>query len=187
LSLDISFAVAKNEISNRDDTVMPIALHAYDAKACDPKKCTARKLARLGMVRLTNDPRGLPKGCILLNPTSEQAISREDESHALKRGLAALDLSWKHPSFPEVRHARDRALPYLVAANPVNYGKPFRLSTAEALAASLFIMGHEDECAGILDKFKWGPGFLTLNEEPLRLYAGAKNSKEVVEIQSEFI
>lgn len=166
---------------------MSVKLYAYDAKACDPKKCTARKLARMGMVTLTSDPRGLPRGCVLLNPTSDRAVSREDERYAARRGLAALDLSWKHPAFPEVRGAKDRALPYLIAANPVNYGKPFQLSTAEALAASLFIMGYEDQCIAVLDKFKWGPGFLTLNKEPLALYAKAKNSVEVVEVQGEFI
>ncbi|MCK4367173.1 MAG: DUF367 family protein [Thermoplasmata archaeon] len=166
---------------------MSVRLYAYDAKACDPKKCTAKKLARMGMITLTNTVKGLPRGCVLLNPTSEKAVSKEDEKDAARRGLAALDLSWKHPAFPEVRGARDRALPYLLAANPVNYGKPFQLSTVEALAASLFIMGHEDQCLEILNKFKWGPGFLTLNNEPLRLYAKAKNSEEVVEIQGEFI
>ena len=166
---------------------MSISLYAYDAKACDPKKCTARKLARMDMITLTNSPKGLPRGCVLLNPTSDKAISREDEKCAARRGLAALDLSWKHPAFPDVRGAIDRALPYLVAANPVNYGKPFQLSTAEALAAALFIMGHEDQSLAVLNKFKWGPGFLTLNKEPLMLYAKAKNSEEVVEVQGEFI
>ncbi|MFQ6127820.1 MAG: DUF367 family protein [Thermoplasmata archaeon] len=166
---------------------MSIRLYAFDARACDPKKCTAKKLARLGFLTPVYDLRSLPKGSILLNPTSEKAISREDERYASKRGLAALDLSWKHPSFPEIRGTRERALPYLLAANPINYGKPFQLSTAEALAASLFIMGHEDHCLQLLSKFKWGPGFLALNEEPLRLYAIAKNSQEVVEAQGEFI
>ena len=166
---------------------MSIRLYAYDARACDPRKCTARKLARMGLVELTNEVRGLPRGCVLLDPTSEKAISREDERQASRKGLAALDLSWKHPDFPDVKFVDARALPYLLAANPINYGKPFRLSTAEALAASLFIMGHQEHCAEVLSKFKWGPGFLLLNEEPLKLYAEARNSGEVVMAQSEFI
>ncbi|MFQ5911485.1 MAG: DUF367 family protein, partial [Thermoplasmata archaeon] len=154
---------------------MSIRLYAFDARACDPKKCTAKKLGRHGLLTLVYSLTSLPKGCVLLNPTSERAISREDEEYASKGGLAALDLSWKHPTFPGVRGTRERALPYLLAGNPVNYGKPFQLSTAEALAASLFIMGHEDHCLKILNKFKWGPGFMALNEEPLRLYAKATN------------
>ncbi|MFQ5910165.1 MAG: DUF367 family protein [Thermoplasmata archaeon] len=166
---------------------MDIRLYAFDAKACDPKKCTAKKLAKFDLLALVHNVRNLPKGCILLNPTSERAISREDEEYASERGLAALDLSWKHPSFPKVRGMRVRALPYLLAANPVNYGKPFRLSTVEALAASLFIMGHKALGLRILGKFKWGPGFLALNEEPLRVYSEARNSQEVVEAQGDFI
>lgn len=166
---------------------MSIRLFAYDAKACDPKKCTAKKLARLGLLTLVTSTKNLPKRCVLLNPTSEKAVSREDEESASRRGLAALDLSWKHPEFPMIRGVRERALPYLLAANPVNYGKAFQLSTAEALAASLFIMGHENHCLEILSKFKWGPGFLVLNEVPLGLYSKAANSREVVRAQSEFI
>jgi len=33
---------------------------------------------------------------------------------------------------------------------------------------------------------KWGPTFLTLNEEPLSLYASAKNSEEVKKIEADY-
>ncbi len=55
-------------------------------------------------------------------------------------------------------------VPFLVAANPVNYGKPLRLSCAEAVAATLFLTGFQDEAREIMNKFKWGHAFFEVNK-----------------------
>jgi len=80
-----------------------------------------------------------------------------------------------------------RCLPYLVAANPVNYGVPTKLSTVEALASALYIASHREEADRLLSIFKWGPNFVELNLELLESYASAKDSGEVVEVQKRFI
>ena len=163
--------------------VRPIRLVAYHAGQCDPKKCTSRRLARFGLLRLVPRPTALPRGAILLTPNAERALSPADAARAERHGLAILDVSWKRGRFPSAPQAVPRALPYLLAANPVNYGKPFVLSSAEALAAALTIFGRSAEARGVLAKFAWGEQFFTLNAEPLAAYAGARDSAGVVEAQ----
>ena len=164
-------------------------LVVYNARECDPKKCTAMRLRRFGRIRLVFQPRDLPSGAILLDPFAERALSREDAEVAKKRGLVALDCSWKQIEQISRFRARmvPRALPYLVAANPTHYGRPTTLSTAEALAAALFIFGERIRAKEILEGFKWAPTFFELNREPLETYAGAKDSAEIVRLQNQFM
>ena len=164
-------------------------LVVYNARECDPKKCTAMRLHRFGKIQMVFQPRDLPGGAILLDPFAEQALSRGDAEVARKHGLMALDCSWKQIEQISRLRARmvHRALPYLVAANPTHYGRPTTLSTAEALAAALFILGDEARAKEILGKFKWGPTFLELNREPLEAYTRAKDSTEVVALQRQFM
>ncbi len=156
----------------------------YHADQCDPKKCSGRKLVRFNLVRLTRHINQL-KPFLVLSPFSEKALSPEDRG---AKGLAALDCSWAHAEevFAKTR-LRSRALPFLVAANPVNFGKPFKLSTVEALAAALVILGEPRQAEAILTKFSWGHVFLELNREPLAEYACAKDSSEVVKIQAGYL
>ena len=159
-------------------------LLVYHANQCDPKKCSGKKLARFDLVRLTTHINHL-RPYLVLSPFSEKALSPEDRG---TRGLAALDCSWAHAEEVFKRLTlNERALPFLVAANPVNFGKPFKLSTVEALAAGLVILGEPAQAELILSKFNWGQHFLELNLEPLQEYAAAKNSQEVVEIQNAYL
>ena len=69
----------------------------------------------------------------------------------------------------------------------MNYGKPFLLSSVEAFAGALWILGRPEQAEEILAKFGWGLQFLSLNREPLEAYAAAANRAEVLEAQAEFI
>jgi len=165
-----------------------VRLSLYYANQCDPRKCSGKKLVKFGLVRQYENVGETPRGAILLDPTAEQAISRAD---SLKKGIIVLDCSWEHAEemFPllEKYDLQRRALPYMLAANPVNFGRPFRLNSAEAFAAALYILGRKEQAERVLSKFNWGHSFFELNEEPLNDYAAAKNSTEVVEAQSQYI
>lgn len=161
----------------------------YHAAQCDPKKCTGLRLVRMGRAEIVHSTEKIPRKSIVLNPVSERALSREDSVHAVKSGIVALDCSWKRAEeiFAQTWSTRQRALPYLVAANPVNTYKPIKLSTAEAVAAALYIMGFKNQAEDLMSVFKWGPTFLTLNKEPLQVYSECKDSTQVVQVQKEFM
>ena len=80
-----------------------------------------------------------------------------------------------------------RCLPYLIAANPVNYGLPTKLSTVEALSAALYIAGYKRKAERLLSIFKWGLGFTTLDNELLESYAKAEDSSEMVKLQKQIM
>ncbi|MCU4800663.1 DUF367 family protein [Halobacteria archaeon HArc-gm2] len=157
----------------------------------DPKKCSARKLARFDLAELHEATRSTPPG-IVLNPFADQALSPADApgpgDGKRHDRLVALDCSWETAQ----REAFDlegihRSLPFLVAANPVNYGTAFQLNTVEAFAGALCILGERDHAEEILSKFTWGHTFLELNEEPLRRYAECADSSEVVAVQDDYL
>jgi pre-rRNA-processing protein TSR3 len=70
----------------------------------------------------------------------------------------------------------------LIAGNPTNFAKATKLTTAEALAAALYIAGFKDEARELLSIFTWGHTFFELNAMLLDDYAAAKDSTEVVAI-----
>ena len=151
----------------------------------DPKKCTARRLAKFEHAQLHRSTRATPPG-VVLNPFAERALSPADRSAGDR--LIALDCSWETAE----REAFDldgahRSLPFLVAANPVNYGTPFQLNTVEALAGALTILGEREQAEEILSEFRWGETFLELNAEPLARYADCADSTDVLAVQDDYL
>jgi len=70
----------------------------------------------------------------------------------------------------------------------VNYGKPSKLTCAEAAAAALYICGMEDAARGVLAEFGgWGEEFWKLNGELLDLYAACESAEEVVMVQNDWL
>lgn len=166
---------------------MDIRLFALDLEQCDPKRCTTRKLARFHLITTRTRSQNLHRGGLLLTPEAKVTVSRADAQHAEASGLGVIDTSWKRPEFPTLPRLLPRALPYLLAANPVNYGRPFVLSSVEALAAALMILGHREHAELLLSKFSWGFQFLALNREPLNEYANARTHDDILEAQALFV
>jgi pre-rRNA-processing protein TSR3 len=162
-----------------------IPLYAFRDNSCDPRKCTVKRMERSGLVRVLSKISRIPRTTILLDPTATQALSPADRP---ARSLTVLDCSWEVLDTEMVSNfRRRRALPFLVAANPVNFGRPWRLTSVEAFAAALVILGEPGQAGVVLASQNWGPRFLELNEEPLGLYAQARDSTEVIEIQNEYL
>jgi len=164
-------------------------LVVYHAGEDDPKKCSARKLARFGFVHLETNIRKTPRDAILLNPFAEKSFSKEDKKIANKHGILAVDCSWKNAenNFDYLdKRCNSRALPFVIAANPVNYGKPFKLTTLEAFAVVLYILDDIEKSEKILNLYKWGPHFLELNKKPLEEYRTANNSAEIIKIMKQY-
>ena len=164
-------------------------LLVYHANQCDPKKCTGIRLGRMSKAKIVKDMRRIPRSAIVLNPISEIALSPADRAAVVKSGLVALDCSWKQAKdiFHRARQGEQRSLPYLLAANPINTYKPIKLSTAEAMAAAVYILGMKDLAEEIMSIFKWGPSFLTLNREWLDAYMSCSTCGEVVAVQKEIM
>jgi len=153
----------------------------------DPKKCTSAKLRRMRLADSISNLRRIPRGSVVLNPEAVDIFSSQDRLH-LTSGLVVVDCSWRLAVQVFRRRFRglNRRLPILVAANPVNYGKIYRLSSAEALSAALYIAGYREYAERLLSIFKWGPTFLTLNRDPLEEYSRAKTQEQMVEIEREY-
>lgn len=159
----------------------------YDKCQCDPKKCTAKRMLKFGLGKEAKTLGAIPKGSIVLSPFSDRAMSPADIVHA-RKGLVVMDLTWTNiDEFPRLKKVEERALPYLLASNPINWGRPMELNSAEAVMAALWILGEKDQAKTFLERFNWAPEFLRLNGNMLDDYASAKDSTEVVRIQNEYI
>ncbi|XP_047322486.1 18S rRNA aminocarboxypropyltransferase isoform X2 [Impatiens glandulifera] len=178
-----------NVSATEDDRLIPkVQLAMWDFGQCDSKKCTGRKLARFRLLKELRVTHGF--GGIVLSPTGTQCVSREDYPLIQRKGLAVVDCSWARLDdvpFAKLRCVAPRLLPWLVAANPINYGRPCQLSCVEALSAALIICGDKETAEILLGKFKWGHAFLSLNRELLKEYSKCENSSEIIAVQNSWL
>ncbi|CAD6572406.1 MAG: ribosome bioproteinsis protein tsr3 [Cyphobasidiales sp. Tagirdzhanova-0007] len=150
-----------------------------------PPVAIGKKLARLGLMselRIGQRFRG-----IVLSPKGTQIVSPADRDLVMENGTAVVECSWarlEELPWGKIRSPHERILPYLIAANPINYGKPFKLTCVEAVAAALYICGFDEQATEMLDKFGWGHSFWEMNGPLVERYKTCHDAEEILAMQS---
>ncbi|KAK9473030.1 UPF0293 protein C1F3.04c [Dipodascopsis tothii] len=165
-----------------------IKLAMWDFDQCDPKRCSGKKLARLGLIRPLRV--GQKFQGVIVSPDGKIPVSPADRELVEENGVAVVECSWAR--MEEIPWSRiggrcNRLLPYLVAANPVNYGKPWRLNCVEAIAACFAITGHLNWAEQLMAHFSWGSAFIKINRELFEIYAKCKDAEEIGVAQNKYL
>jgi len=167
-------------------------LWIVDLGGDDPRKCSAKKMLRFSKALEVASLYKFPLHTLLLDPFSKKAVSVTDRDIIRNVGIGVVDCSWKDAERllgKKFIHGRYncRSLPFMLAANPVNWGKPFKLTSLEAFSAALYIAGFKDQAKEILGIYTWGENFIELNLELLERYSSAVDSSEIISIQSQYL
>ncbi|KAI1274960.1 hypothetical protein F5Y07DRAFT_188631 [Xylaria sp. FL0933] len=176
--------------ADRTDEAQPPPFKAacWDLNHCDPKRCSGKKLIRLGLMRDLH--LGQRHNGVIITPNGKHTLSPADRELMDQYGAAVVECSWartQEVQWNKVGGKCERLLPYLVAANTVNYGKPYRLNCVEALAASFYICGHPDWAEQVLRPFNYGESFLAINSKLLKKYAACEDEDAIKTTEKEWL
>ncbi|GAA5906026.1 hypothetical protein JCM6882_003539 [Rhodosporidiobolus microsporus] len=165
---------------------VPVAMWDFDH--CDPRKCSGKKLSRLELMKELRV--GQRFQGIVMSPKGTQVVCPADKDIVAAAGVAVVECSWARLDeipFHKIKSPHERLLPYLVAANPVNYGKPYKLTCVEAIAAALYITGFDAQAEVLLSKFSWGHSFWEVNGPIIERYRTCSTPESVIEMQEVMI
>ncbi|KEG14843.1 pre-rRNA-processing protein TSR3 [Trypanosoma grayi] len=160
----------------------------WDFEQCDPDACSGKRLYRQNALRLLKLRE--PFHGVVLTPTAVEIVSPADAGIVAQFGAAVVDCSWKQLDavpWRQMKMGAPRLLPLLIAANPVNYGRPSKLNCAEALAGALAVVGRIDDAKAVLSHFSWGASFFDVNAELLEGYSKCANAGEVAAFQERYV
>ncbi|MDA4117623.1 MAG: DUF367 family protein [Thaumarchaeota archaeon] len=152
----------------------------------DPAKCTAAKMVKMELATEVTKKFHASDTTIVLNPYAGTLLTPLDAGSV--KSILAIDCSWNlaQEVFFRKIGGKHRRLPALLAGNPTNYSRRGILSSVEAVAATLFILGEEKEAREFLSIYKWGPTFESLNHDPLHDYSKATSEMEIEEIERSY-
>lgn len=178
----------EGSLNRTQEAKFPVKLAMWDFDHCDPKRCSGKKLERLGYIR--NMRVGQKFQGIVVSPNGKGVVCPDDKEIVETFGAAVVECSWARLDevpFNKIGGKHERLLPYLVAANTVNYGRPWKLNCVEALAACFAIVGHIDWAEELLQNFSWGPTFLDINKELIEVYQQCSDSVSIEEAQEQWM
>jgi pre-rRNA-processing protein TSR3 len=166
-----------------------VSIKMWEFGQNDPKRDSGSKLQRLGLASRLRVGQTFPG--IVLSSEATEVLSPADLDIAQRAGVAGINCSWNRleeiPFGVMGRSRNQRKLPMLVAANSVNYGKVFKMNTAEALAATLYIVGLKEEAKQLLESFSYGEEFFKLNYEVLEAYSTCPDQDGVRKVEQDYI
>ncbi|KAL1988183.1 hypothetical protein VTN96DRAFT_713 [Rasamsonia emersonii] len=166
----------------------PFKAACWDLGHCDPKRCSGKRLMQFGLMREL--PIGHRYPGVVISPNAKRVLSPADRDLLEQYGAAVVECSWvrvKEVPWSRIGGRCERLLPYLLAANSVNYGRPWRLNCVEALAACFYICGHEDWAVEVLKHFSYGDAFLEINAQLLKRYAACSNEEEIKKAEEDWL
>jgi len=162
-----------------------LGIFALEMRQDDPSKCTARKMIRMDLAKGVSRKFHASDKTIVLNPYAHRTVSPDDRG---VKGILVVDCSWNQAKeiFFKKLGGKHRRVPALLAGNPTNYSRLGILSSLEAAASALYILGENSQAERLLSLYKWGSTFRTLNAEPLEAYERARSESEVLRLEREF-
>jgi rRNA small subunit aminocarboxypropyltransferase len=162
-----------------------LGVFALEMGQDDPTKCTARKMVNMDLAKRVSKKFHASDSMIVLNPFAHRVLSPPDRG---AKAVLVVDCSWNQAQEVFFRRlgGKHRRLPVLLASNPTNYARAGVLSSIEAIAATMYILGEVEEATSYLSLYRWGPNFLVLNQEPLEAYRRARTEGRVLQAQKEY-
>lgn len=164
-------------------------IYLWEFSQNDVKRDSGSKLKRWGYANQLRLGQSFPG--VVLSAEATTCVSPADRGIVECHGIAGINCSWNRideiPTNKLGKGTNQRILPLLVAANTVNYGKPFKMNTVEAVAACMYITGYKDDARMILAPFSFGMEFLKLNADALEAYSECANAEEVAALHEMFM